>query len=580
MSPRGNATCSSPAPDAAIRAGRARPARGRPRAAPAAHPAGPIRRRPPATCQQDHHRCSHGRRRLRQTFRPRDLEDPHGRIERSARADRDHYFAREYFPDDVVTRGGVPSPEARYYVEAHFEDGIIEMDFVLRRDDFPGATKGSFHRSGQLRGHEEFGRALEYFRGIHGEAAIKGIKGEWGGGDNLDAFNRAFQEGLQEGSSRAKRSDTRRSGPKLASGRRRQNSPTSRSRTAPDSTRTTNVQPHRRHFPQAGRKRERERRRPRAGAADGRGCAGAGIAWQAIVRGRHRRRWSARVRPPERDPYRPRRPVATAAHIPDTARAAARSACSGGARRRRWRAGGPSVRALTPREAAGVRPEVGLASTRRRLGDLVDHGARPVPGGMAGRRGWTGRPGAAPWVPGSRPPPDHGLQAAHERARDARAQVRRGPSLAERPRPPRERVRRPLRRADVTGRTPTRPDPAQAARDLPERPPSPPPRPPAPPGGGGGGPGGGGPSGVRPLTAAQAEYFARSEAILSSPREYDHRVIVDQDRYRAAWRDRAGPQGGEPPPHGYLDQNRRAIVVYRPPADAQVVAHSPAPPPA
>jgi hypothetical protein len=52
-------------------------------------------------------------------------------------------------------------------------------------------------------------------------------------------------------------------------------------------------------------------------------------------------------------------------------------------------------------------------------------------------------------------------------------------------------------------------------------------------------------------------------------------VIVDQDRYRAAWRDRAGPQGGEPPPHGYLDQNRRAIVVYRPPADAPVVRTAP-----
>jgi hypothetical protein len=77
------------------------------------------------------------------------------------------------------------------------------------------------------------------------------------------------------------------------------------------------------------------------------------------------------------------------------------------------------------------------------------------------------------------------------------------------------------------------------------------------------------------LTAAQAAYFARPEAILASPREYDHRVIVDQDTYRAAWRATAGPQGGEPPPHGYLDHNRRSLVVYRPPADAQVAPTAP-----
>jgi hypothetical protein len=133
----------------------------------------------------------------------------------------------------------------------------------------------------------------------------------------------------------------------------------------------------------------------------------------------------------------------------------------------------------------------------------------------------------------------------------------------------------PPPRPDIFARDPTRPYPAQAARDLTGRPP-PPPRPPAPPqGGGGGGSGGGGPPGVRPLTAAQAEYFARSETIVSSPREYDHRVFIDQNDYRAAWRDTAGPQGGEPPPHGYLDQNRRAIVVYRPPADAPVVRTAP-----
>jgi hypothetical protein len=76
------------------------------------------------------------------------------------------------------------------------------------------------------------------------------------------------------------------------------------------------------------------------------------------------------------------------------------------------------------------------------------------------------------------------------------------------------------------------------------------------------------------LTAAQAEYFARPEAILSSPREYDHRVIIDEDIYRTAWRATAGPQGGEPPPHGYLDHDGRAIVVYRPRA-AEVAPTAP-----
>jgi hypothetical protein len=62
---------------------------------------------------------------------------------------------------------------------------------VLRRDDVPG-FEGVNRRSGQLRGQDEFHRVLEHFRGIHGEAAIKGIKGDWGGGDNLDKFNKAI----------------------------------------------------------------------------------------------------------------------------------------------------------------------------------------------------------------------------------------------------------------------------------------------------------------------------------------------------------------------------------------------------
>ena len=50
--------------------GRARPAGpGAARAAPAAHPPGPLRRRPLETCRRDHHRLGHGLRRLRRTLR-------------------------------------------------------------------------------------------------------------------------------------------------------------------------------------------------------------------------------------------------------------------------------------------------------------------------------------------------------------------------------------------------------------------------------------------------------------------------------------------------------------------------------
>jgi hypothetical protein len=125
------------------------------------------------------------------------LEEPPGRIERSS--DREHYFAREHFGDVVRHEGGVEIPTARYFVEAKFEDGIIEMDFVLRREDVPG-FEGIRRRSGQLRGQEEFQRVLDHFRAVHGEAGVKGIKGDWGGGDNLDRFNDAFHRALSGGS--------------------------------------------------------------------------------------------------------------------------------------------------------------------------------------------------------------------------------------------------------------------------------------------------------------------------------------------------------------------------------------------
>jgi hypothetical protein len=217
------------------------------------------------------------------------------------------------------------------------------------------------------------------------------------------------------------------------------------------------------------------------------------------------------------------------------------------------------VRALTAREAAGIRPEAGLVRRDWAVSwitsrDLYQAAWRDATGGELG------------------PAPPHGFLDRDHRQIVAfkppanvigRAPVRGGPGLAERPRP----ARRPARR-DVTGRAPTRPYPAQAARDLPAGPRLPP-RPPAPPpGGGGGGPGAGGPLGVWPLTPAEADYRAGSGPISSSRRDYDHTVILDRDTYRAAWRAAAGAEGGEPPAHGYLDHDRRQIVVYRPQAEA------------
>ena len=283
----------------------------------------------------------------------RDPEDLGGRIERREGADRDHYFAREYFKEDVVTRGGKAEiPEARYYVEAEFKDGVIEMDFVLRRDDLPG-SEGVFRRSGQLRGRDEFRGALEYFRAKHGKAAIKGIKGDWGAGDNLVEFNRVFrdrlrgdrdgndfQRALQEGSIGADEWNAALRSAALET-------PTGKWAGAEE---FSNVEIQRQNgfdpntvafdhivvvFHKVRSERERDRRRFRPGAADERGFAGAGGAWQAIDRRRHRRQSSARVRPTERERDRSRQPVATAARTPSAARAAARSAAPGGTRRRR-----------------------------------------------------------------------------------------------------------------------------------------------------------------------------------------------------------------------------------------------------
>ena len=319
------------------------------------------------------------------------------------------------------------------------------MDFVLRRDDFPGARRAPSAAPASCAATEEFGRALEYFRGHSWRSGHQGHQGRLG----RRRQSRRVQSSLSrraEATARAGRSGQIRGVPdqywRVGAGGRihRRHGPGRHRirREQPD------LQPHRRHFSQAGSKRERERRRPRPGAADGRGFAGAGVAWQAIVRRRHRRRWSARVRPTDRERYRPRQPVATAARTPDTARAfAARSASSGGTRRRRWRAA-RAKRAGADRARGCWHPARGRARPHatRRLGDLVDHVARPVPSGMAGRHGWAGGPSAAPWFLDRDhrqivvfKPPD---QRERHRARPGAA----GPEPCRRPGPPRPHLAR------------------------------------------------------------------------------------------------------------------------------------------
>ena len=88
---------------------------------------------------------------------------------------------------------------------------------------------------------------------------------------------------------------------------------------------------------------------------------------------------------------------------------------------------------------------------------------------------------------------------------------------------------------------------------------------------GGGGGGAAGPRGVRPLIRPEAAFLGRRGPFWSSPHDYQRSMMFDRDAYRAAWRAAAGPQGGEPPPHGYIDHDRREIVVYPPRVNVHVV---------
>ncbi len=87
-------------------------------------------------------------------------------------------------------------PEARYYAEAWLdEQGVLEGDFMLRRPAeelgmTPTEGSSGFVRSSQLRGGTLYRRALEFLRRRHG--TVRGLRGRWGAGDNLAAFNETY----------------------------------------------------------------------------------------------------------------------------------------------------------------------------------------------------------------------------------------------------------------------------------------------------------------------------------------------------------------------------------------------------
>jgi hypothetical protein len=92
------------------------------------------------------------------------------------------YTVKEYFEGEVGVGG---QPQARYYVDMKLgPDGIMHGDFVLR---------GGGYRSGSLFGKDQFMRAKAYFERKHGTGSVKGMRSDWGTGDNLQIFNEQFK---------------------------------------------------------------------------------------------------------------------------------------------------------------------------------------------------------------------------------------------------------------------------------------------------------------------------------------------------------------------------------------------------
>jgi hypothetical protein len=92
------------------------------------------------------------------------------------------YTVKEYFKGET---GGGGQPQPRYHVDMKLRaDGIMEGDFVLR---------GGGYRSGSLFGKEQFMKAKAYFERKLGGGSVKGMRSDWGAGDNLQVFNEQFK---------------------------------------------------------------------------------------------------------------------------------------------------------------------------------------------------------------------------------------------------------------------------------------------------------------------------------------------------------------------------------------------------
>jgi hypothetical protein len=92
------------------------------------------------------------------------------------------YAVKEYFEGEVGVGG---QPQARYYVDMKLgAGGIMEGDFVLR---------GGGYRSGSLFGEQQFMKSKAYFERKLGPGSVKGMRSDWGAGDNLQLFNEQFK---------------------------------------------------------------------------------------------------------------------------------------------------------------------------------------------------------------------------------------------------------------------------------------------------------------------------------------------------------------------------------------------------
>ena len=125
--------------------------------------------------------------------------DTAGQLERSTtgpKGEKDRYYVREHLGDTIEV-GEMKIPSARYYVDVHLKNGVIEADFMLKHGSYEGAIQVT--RSSQLRGRQEFNLALRHFEAANGPDAVKGVRGQWGAGDNFDAFNKNFHKELLAG---------------------------------------------------------------------------------------------------------------------------------------------------------------------------------------------------------------------------------------------------------------------------------------------------------------------------------------------------------------------------------------------